>query len=359
MKKTVLFPYENDLEYMVRNHSIIKDVVLVGLLSLPGFGNINRQIICDDKSFDVYENINILAEETDIDVLLLVQGNRKCEFDLLYEKCEIAAEMGVSIWSSVVLSTEECNRILTLCQKYGVEFRYLNDESVPQAFFSKALPEIHTPVIAIAGMGERCNQLAIQIEVFNRLCENGYNVSGILPLTMDLFEGFRPLPQYMLGHQIDEQSKILNYSHYVKQIEKEEKPDAIIISVPGEIMPLTRKRTGNFGIVAYEIFNAVSADFTILSIYQDSYQDKYFDEINKLLSYRFNVEADCFYMRTLSVDKFSVNLEMPLKYVNTSIESNKEQCGQYEHKVFPENDYERMVNYIIDTLQNYEKIEVI
>ena len=64
-------------------------------------------------------------------------------------------------------------------------------------------------------------------------------------------------------------------------------------------------------------------------------------------------------MRTLSIDKFSVNLEMPLKYVNTSIESNKEQCGQYEHKVFPENDYERMVNYIIDTLQNYEKIEVI
>lgn len=359
MKKAVLFPYENDLEYIVKNRSIIKDISLVGLLSLPGFGNINSHVICSDRSFVVYDDIDIISEETDIDVLLVVQGNRKCDFGILYEKCETAAAMGVSIWSSICLTEEEYEIILLLCGKYGVEFKKLNDISEPQDFFSKALPEIHTPIIAVTGMGERCNQLAIQIELFNRLCKKGYTISGISSIPMDLFEGIHPLPQYMIGHQIDEQSKIINYSHLVKQIEQDEKPDAIVISVPEGIMPLTRKRTGNFGITAYEIFNAVSPDFTILSLYQDSYQDKYFDEINRLLSYRFNIEADCFYMRALSIDKFSVNLEMPLKYVNADIESNKELCSKYEHKVFHESDYEGIVNYMIFTLENYERIEVI
>lgn len=358
MKNAVLFPYEDELEFVVRNRFILKDITLVGLLSLPGYRSVNS-VICDDIKYVVHTDIESIADETDIEVLFIIRGTRICEFGLLYEMCENAARRGISIWSSVLLSPEENKQLMLLCKKNGVRFKNLSDLSKPQDFFSKALPEIHTPVMAITGMGERCEQLAIQLEVINRLHKKGYDVSGISSVSQDLFYRIHPLPNYMLGHLIDEQSKILNYSHFVKQIEKEEKPDIIVISVPGEIMPLTRKRTGNFGISAYEIFNAVTPDFTVLSLYQDSYQDKYFDEINKLLSYRFNIVADCFYMRSLCIDKFSVNLEMPLKYVASDKKNNQDLCNKYEHKVFPEDDYDGIVEFMIETLESYDRIEVI
>ena len=56
-----------------------------------------------------------------------------------------------------------------------------------------------------------------------------------------------------------------------------------IIWIPGELLPLTKQKPGNFGIIAYEILNAVDPDFTILSLYKDEYKEEYFEEMAGVL----------------------------------------------------------------------------
>ena len=73
-------------------------------------------------------------------------------------------------------------------------------------------------------------------------------------------------------------------------MKKNEKPEVIVVGIPGELLPLTKQKAeGNFGIIAYEILNAVDPDFTILSLYKDEYKEEYFEEMNNLLHYRYNV----------------------------------------------------------------------
>ena len=97
------------------------------------------------------------------------------------------------------------------------------------------------------------------------------------------------------------------YGFAKKYIEENEKPEVIVVGIPGELLPLTKQKPGNFGIIAYEILNAVDPDFTILSLYKDEYKEEYFEEMNNLLHYRYNVDADCFYLCNCSIDRFSIN----------------------------------------------------
>lgn len=80
----------------------------------------------------------------------------------------------------------------------------------------------------------------------------------------------------------------------MKYTEENEKSEVIVIGIHGELLPLTKQKLENFEMTVYEILNAVDPDFTILSLYKDEYKEEYFEEMNNLLHYRYNVDADCF-----------------------------------------------------------------
>ena len=63
-------------------------------------------------------------------------------------------------------------------------------------------------------------------------------------------------PTFMFRN-ISEREKILAFQGYIRNIEKDEEPDIIIIGVPGGMMPFNEKFPGNFGITLYEVMLAV------------------------------------------------------------------------------------------------------
>lgn len=358
MKNALIFPYDLSLENLVKNEFLLKEVAIVGLVSPPGFGCVGAKVEGAGKVFEVCDDIRNIEVGENIDILLMINGQRECEFEVLCKYVEEAAKNGVSIWNASVISDEEKSRICDLCINYQVSYKEVLDESVPESFYVYELPEINTPIVSIAGMGDHCNQFGLQMEIIKRLKEKSYRVSAVSCVSANIFDEIHPFPSYMIGNKTDERSKIYNYCNFIKKIEKEEKPDVIIIAIPGEILPLSRRRTGNFGITAYEIFNAITPDFMILSMYQDLYQDEYFEETNKLLSYRLNVKADCFYISRLSIDKFTINSVLPLRYIQNSIESNINLCKQYMYPVFPEGDYQGIVDLMVSTLESYSEISI-
>ena len=149
-----------------------------------------------------------------------------------------------------------------------------------------------------------------------------------------------------------------NINFFVGYIEENEKPEVIVVGIPGELLPLTKQKPGNFGIIAYEILNAVDPDFTILSLYKDEYKEEYFEEMNNLLHYRYNVDADCFYLCNCSIDRFSINSVLPIKYLEHKNEEIEAQCIQYVHRVYCKNTYLDMTDFLIETLTGYNEIQI-
>lgn len=165
-------------------------------------------------------------------------------------------------------------------------------------------------------------------------------------------------PGFMNGNGLNESEKIICYNQYLKYIEENEKPEVIVVGIPGELLPLTKQKPGNFGIIAYEILNAVDPDFTILSLYKDEYKEEYFEEMNNLLHYRYNVDADCFYLCNCSIDRFSINSVLPIKYLEHKNEEIEAQCIQYVHRVYCKNTYLDMTDFLIETLTGYNEIQI-
>ena len=108
--------------------------------------------------------------------------------------------------------------------------------------------------------------------------------------------------------------KIILYNHFIKKIEEEEKPEVIIIGIPGEIMPISKVQPGHFGIHAFQILNAVNPDFLIMSLYGNEISGKYVKELKQIMKYKFVANIDCFYLGNYAQDVFTVNRSRPIEY---------------------------------------------
>ena len=93
-------------------------------------------------------------------------------------------------------------------------------------------------------------------------------------------------------------------------------------------------------------------------LYKDEYKEEYFEEMNNLLHYRYNVDADCFYLCNCSIDRFSINSVLPIKYLEHKNEEIEAQCIQYVHRVYCKNTYLDMTDFLIETLTGYNEIQI-
>ena len=73
-----------------------------------------------------------------------------------------------------------------------------------------------------------------------------YKVCVVSSRTNAELFGIHSFPEFMLQHNLDESSKIINFNHYIKELEVSEKPEIIIIGVPGGIMPVSEKHSDNY-----------------------------------------------------------------------------------------------------------------
>lgn len=75
-------------------------------------------------------------------------------------------------------------------------------------------------------------------------------------------------------------------------------------------------------------------------------------------TYRYNVDADCFYLCNCSIDRFSINSVLPIKYLEHKNEEIEAQCIQYVHRVYCKNTYLDMTDFLIETLTGYNEIQI-
>ena len=313
--KAVVYPYDFEFMSTLKYRSMLKDIEIVYLLSPMGFGISGKDgyYLQDEKSGYIIKNELSDNEYRNIDTLLITESILKLP---IADKVEQLGNI-LSKCSCVINLAYDANfseTINELCQEKNVKLvdnhTLIGNQNVID-LNSVGLPSernrINTPVIAVCGLAPMTQKFDLQLYFRNQLLQNGYKVSQIgTKLNSQLF-GFHTWGETLYNNRFTEIEKIARINQLIKDIELEEKPDVFIVGIPDALVPYTHKHTFRYGIPAFEIFNAVSPDYTVLSLFNGEYTDEFYEEMLNLCNYKFNIDIDCFYNAHFVPVSLSVN----------------------------------------------------
>lgn len=365
--KVAVFPYDYETFPLLKYKNELEKFEIVSVFSMKGWGLIGKRTLEIGKD---YVDCDLIVEDPfdvcdikQFDVLWVVESEHKIEDKYLYECIKFMANNNKKIFVSRRLTETQKEKIREICEASNTKVWIPVEEDEVSFDGDEQIYNLYTPVIAVAGIGEKTNKMELQLDIYNRLKRDGYNVCWIASRNEAVLFGGQTFPQFLLKNTMSEKNKILTYNHYLKLLEQENKPDIFLIGVPGGIMPITKMHVDNFGIAAYEIFNAVTPDFMILSAYYNSgFKGKYFEQLDNIMKYKFNVEIDCYNISNVAQDTYSMGDISPIEYVlwdNEELVKNIQAMELGEKTLFNRMTYGDMYENIIEKLSDYEELKEI
>lgn len=354
--RVLIYPFNEDFEPFIKYGMYMENMEITESLSPSGWG-LKDKIIAGKISNK--HNVKEVDWEN-LDALLLIDsaGIIGLKDQEILEVILNAARKGKKIILNRDLDEKFFLSISDICKKENVELIDKRYKVQGKELFDRRLQRIETPVVFVAGMGEKCNKFDVQMFLKTYLSNLDYKVCVVSSRTnADLF-GIHSFPEFMLHHDLDEASKIINFNHYVKKLEENEKPDIIIIGVPGGIMPVSEKHSEYFGIMAFEVFNAIKNDALLFCIHNNDYTKEYFDELQKLCQYRFHTDIDAFVVSNYAYDGFSLETEGQIKYLSFTNEEIDNSISQYPENVYGNSTYEKLAENLLDILADYAECQV-
>lgn len=117
-------------------------------------------------------------------------------------------------------------------------------------------------------------------------------------------------------------------------------------------MPIDKKNTNRFGMLAYQISCGVSADVTVLCNHFNFFDKEYFEYMYPLLKYRFGKEIDCMYVNNSVIDLINEDVQGDLSFIHVFPEKVTQEVQRIGRpNIFANID--DMYRYILNILEKY------
>lgn len=298
IQTATVYPVDANIIPVIRHTELLNKISIKHLVSPVGWGLSER----DAGILDGGEDTGFIIESDfqkaimDSDILLLVNSEQKLDFDtFIFHKILMAKELNKSILLAMDLKAEDHEKL----EKNNVVYTYIglhNTNINDQQFLENenTILDIDTPVVFVTGISERTDKFEIQLAMTEQLKKMQYKVTLIASRKHSELLGAYSMPDFMTEIGLMEPQKILSFNHYVKYLEIRDKPDLIIIGIPGGILPISNKFPADFGIMLYEISHAVTPDYVILSTFCEDYTIKSFESISHVIQRKYGYPIDCF-----------------------------------------------------------------
>lgn len=349
--RVFVYPYDEDFEIYLKYKDLINHEIK-DLLSPVGWG------VKNPEDFEIKSDINQIELE-ELDAMMLVDSPRYelSEEDIILMILK-AVKKNLAIIMNRCISERLLAEIKNLCNGASAKLIDLR-KRYPYDFVNREkLQTIDTPIVTVAGMGQRCNKFETLVSLKVYLEKLSYRVCAVSSRRNTEFAGIHGFPDFMYGNRLDETDKILNFNHYLKKLEQEEKPEIIMVGVPGSIMPVSKTHPEHFGVFAFEVLQAIKSDMLIFCLHHNTYRNQYFEELKNLSKYRFLTEIDAFVIGNDSYDSFSVEAEGNLKYLSFDNQTVSEAMKTYKTNVYHRQTYDRLAQNVLDTLAEYADYQV-
>jgi len=347
-KRIAMFPIDEDfLSLTNKQHiQIGRECHSISYyITLEGWNIENKEI-----QLHTFEKFNFEI----IDTLVLINSFRKLEDEVIQKIVSVAAENEIKILCArddIDINTEVLKRE---CLEKNVAYEFVSEEvSIVE---NRLINNIEIPIVTISGVGPYVGKFVVGLYLRNSFEDAGYKTLFISPRRGGKIFGTHIFPEYMYNKNLDYTTKIYEFNSYVNSLVKEEKPDIVLIGVPGEMMELSERHQMNFGIMASIVFNAIKPDVSILNMYNMRYTDEFLEEQRKFCKYRFGMIPDLFYATFTSIIDSSLK-EALIRYFQTDrlFDDLLE-----KYNLFSEEDVKKglLFKQIMDILEEYGSLEV-
>ena len=308
-ERIVLYPYDINSSPILRHRNLLKKYEISGLVSPIGWSLCGKDASVADYGSPI--GINVETDFNDLiekcDTLLICDSDIKLDYEkFIKPKILQAIKSHKNIVCCITLDSLERKIICTACKDKKVYFTDFVQDGLYQNYTGEIIPRrlsnINTPVIFILGTSTRTHKFEIQLGLRDIFLNQGFKVSQVGTRNYcELFE-FHSFPSFMFSSFISESKKVFIFNQFIKDIENNENPDVIIIGIPGGIMPINNNLVNEFGILAYEISQAILPDVSILSLLYEDYTPLFFDKISTSIKYKLGFELDCFNISNVQLD---------------------------------------------------------
>lgn len=361
--KTIIYPFDSESLPLIRHNNLFKDNLFSHVIAPNGWGLNGKDAAYDDAG----QNTGIIIDNDfdkaleECETVFFTNSSRQIDFNrYVYPKIIKAAESSKNIICSINLENELIKEIQSICNNKDRYFKYLT-YSYQDVVASKTekIYQINTPIVFVAGLGERTQKFEIQLNLRENIEKMGYKVSQVGTRNYCELMGFHSFPGFMYSKFVSEYEKVVLFNHYIKSIEIDEKPDVIIIGVPGGTMPFNYEFTNKFGILAYEISQAIIPDFVVLSTLYECISKDFFELISKSYRYKFGYNIDCYNISNTSLDVERSKSEKSLQYTTVDCEFINKHKNDYNtletpiYNILDKNDAKLMAKFAIDKLCSY------
>lgn len=347
-KRIAVFPVDEDFLNLPNNENIEleKEYHKISYyITLAGW-NVDHT----ERQLNTLDAFNFM----EIDTLVLINSFRKLESEVVKKIVGIAVKHGIKI----VCARDDVDIDYELfkkeCEEKSAEYEFVCNETA--LVNSKVVNKIDIPVITISGIGPYVGKFEVGLYLKNSFQNAGYNVLYISPRREGKLFGIHIFPEYMYDKNLDYTAKVFEFNSHVNSLVREEKPDIVLIGVPGEMMELSEKHKMNFGILASAVFNAIKPDVSILNMYNMQYTDEFLEEQKKYCKYRFGMIPDLFYATYTGVIDSSLQ-EAWIQYFHADRLFDD---LLDKHKIYSESDVKNglLFRQIINILEEYGSLEV-
>ncbi|EMS71616.1 TIGR04066 family peptide maturation system protein [Ruminiclostridium cellobioparum] len=370
-KRTLVYPYDVEFTPILRHPEMLPDYNIVALVSPQSWGFNGRDASAADGGDKL--GINVSNDFEGLlpccDTVMFSESDHKLDFEgNILPKVVIAAEQGKDLAFLSDLEDENIEALEEICLKYKVKLKFFSN--MGDRFFNRdsdyyKLQKINTPVVFVTGVHEKTHKFEIQLSLRAAFINAGYRVSQVGTRNYCEMLGFHSFPQIMYNSCWSERTKILAFNHYIKDMENNEKPDIIIIGIPGGVMRLSESFAGRFGITAFEISQAVSADAVVLSTFYEEYLPEYFNNLFTSMKYKLDFDITCFNLANVKFDWDVVRETGSESYLlmdSSFIDKKKAGYKTLNTPVFNvlnKEDGTNIANCLIDTLSYYGEVDLV
>lgn len=300
VKKVMIYPFYDEFIPIVKFLNKLNPELIVYKLVAPmGFG------LQDKDAGEAYRKNTIGLKVTnnfdeaiaDSDILFVTNGY-KCVsiYKDILNKIKKAINMEKEIICTLELASEQLSELINLSKRQDTKFTYYNAyENMLQDVShieNYEMKKIHVPIIYIGEMLDGFGGFEMLLKTTLYLKKQGYNVLSIgKPKYSDIFN-IQSMPRFIYETGIKDENKVYSFNAYIYKLQKNLKPDVIVIQLPDSLFRYNNEITNQFGIYSYIVSQAVSCDYFIYCSECSNLGTKMLKMLNKTFKYRFGFEIN-------------------------------------------------------------------
>ena len=196
-----------------------------------------------------------------------------------------------SLKSNIQLAKKEGKKIFSqydfrddppVLPKEGLTFVKNTQEDTP------LICDIPVPVVFVMGAGPYTNKFETQLSLYEYFKKKGYVVSCIGTKSLAGFFGFDFFTEDYCNSQMSIRDKIIMLNRTIYRKYLKERPDVMIIGIPGGFMQLNPIRYEEIGDMAYVVSQAVTPDASVLCTYASEFEEEQLEWLKNVCQYRLN-----------------------------------------------------------------------